>query len=93
MPEPCSDEFRPQSHADVENGPSTELSEQPKDTRLPLWTVPVLIVAVRMPQSRNELTPPISVYCALSDAHQPDLQRSTDIAASRTEKMLLACLI
>ena len=85
MPEPGSEEFRPQSHADVEAGVSTDFSELPKDTRPPLWTVPVLIVAVRMPQSRNELTPPMSVQCALSDVHHPYLKNITDITASRTE--------
>ena len=57
MPQSGSDDSRTHSHADAEVVVTVGPFEDHKDTRPPLWTVPVLVVAVRMLQSRNELSP------------------------------------
>ena len=54
MPQPSGNDSPAQTHADAEVIVTVEPLEDHKDTRPPLWTLPVLIVAVRMLQTRNE---------------------------------------
>ncbi len=54
MPQPSGNDSPTQTHADAEVVVTVEPLQDHKDTRPPLWTLPVLIVAVRMLQTRNE---------------------------------------
>ena len=57
MPQLGGIDSRAQPRSDAEVVVTVQPVQGHKDTRPPLWTIPVLIVAVRMLQSRNEPTP------------------------------------